>query len=122
MVDKTKTTDDCSRELIDCAGGQIQQICADKWKIRPDHWESIQPPPPPQEEIKPLELEAFAREQAIERIVGEVRLSKLIAEFLNQNYAALLTHLLMIFALRCRRRRLYEQHNKIHLWIYLLRH
>ncbi|QHB17687.1 SAM-dependent methyltransferase [Mannheimia pernigra] len=80
VVDKTKTTDDCSRELIDCAGGQIQQICADKWKIRPDHWESIQPPPSPKEEVKPLELEAFARDGAINRIVSEVRISKMIAE------------------------------------------
>lgn len=80
VLDKNKSTPNCKRELIDCASGQIQQINCDEWKIDTEHWETIQPPPPPKEEVKPLELEAFAREGAINRIVSEVRISKMIAE------------------------------------------
>lgn len=80
VIDKNKSTPNCKRELIDCASSQIQQINCDEWEIDTGHWESIQPPPPPQEEIKPLELEVLAREGAINRIVSEVRISKMIAE------------------------------------------
>lgn len=81
VVDKLKTTNDCKRELVDCSSGQIQQINCDEWQIDTDRWDTVQPPELPKEEVKPLALENFAREQAIARIVAEVRISKMIAEF-----------------------------------------
>ena len=39
VVDKEKTTDECSRELYDCKAKK--QLASDKWKINYENWEQI---------------------------------------------------------------------------------
>lgn len=39
VIDKEKTTDECSRELYDCKAKK--QLASDKWKINYENWEQI---------------------------------------------------------------------------------
>lgn len=80
VIDKLKVSNLCKRELINCAKNQIEILNQDEWEIDPEHWELIQDAQEEREIVYPFEIEAQARKSAIDRIVWEVRLSKMLAE------------------------------------------
>lgn len=79
VVDKQKTTPNCVRELFDCKANQL--VVRDEWQIEAEHWEQVQPPPPPKEKVDPLALEIQAQQHAKQKILAELRFSKVVAEF-----------------------------------------
>lgn len=79
VVDKTKTDSQVKRELYDCKTKQL--INADEWTINTDHWEQVQPPPKVEEKVNPIELETFARASVKEKIIAQLRFSKMVTMF-----------------------------------------
>ncbi|MDP0268871.1 SAM-dependent methyltransferase [Glaesserella parasuis] len=79
VIDKQKTGTITRRELFDCKTHQL--IVSDEWQIVPDRWEQVQPPESPKETIDILALEAQAQQCAKQKILAELRFSKVVAEF-----------------------------------------